>query len=195
VLFEAILFFIAGLATVAGALGVVLLRNPFHSVLALVSHLIALAVLFLLLRAAFIAAAQVVVYASAVMVLYVFVVSYVGGSDDPLRRDDGGVVGRLGPIFAIALFAELAIAIVGSSLSGLDSTGAEVGAAFGSPGQIGELLLTQFLLAFEAASFLLLIAAVGAVVLARKRRGLAESADGPPIISVGELSRGEGPAS
>jgi len=195
VLFEAILFFIAGLAAVAGALGVVLLRNPFHSVLALVSHLIALAVLFLLLRAAFIAAAQVVVYASAVMVLYVFVVSYVGGSDDPLRRDDGGVVGRLGPIFAIALFAELAIAIVGSSLSGLDSTGAEVGAAFGSPGQIGELLLTQFLLAFEAASFLLLIAAVGAVVLARKRRGLAESADGPPIISVGELSRGEGPAS
>ena len=194
-LFEAILFFIAGLAAVAGALGVVLLRNPFHSVLALVSHLIALAVLFLLLRAAFIAAAQVVVYASAVMVLYVFVVSYVGGSDDPLRRDDGGVVGRLGPIFAIALFAELAIAIVGSSLSGLDSTGAEVGAAFGSPGQIGELLLTQFLLAFEAASFLLLIAAVGAVVLARKRRGLAESADGPPIISVGELSRGEGPAS
>jgi len=195
VLFEAILFFIAGLAAVAGALGVVLLRNPFHSVLALVSHLIALAVLFLLLRAAFIAAAQVVVYASAVMVLYVFVVSYVGGSDDPLRRDDGGVVGRLGPIFAIALFAELAIAIVGSSLSGLDSTGAEVGAAFGSPRQIGELLLTQFLLAFEAASFLLLIAAVGAVVLARKRRGLAESDDGPPIISVGDLSRGEGPAS
>ncbi len=192
-LLEQILFFLAGLGAVAGALGVVLLRNPFHSVLALVSHLLALAVLFLLLRAEFIAAAQVVVYASAVMVLYVFVVSYVGGSDDPLRRDDGGVVGRIGPIFAIVLFAELAIAIVGSSLTGLDSTGAEVGPAFGSPGQIGELLLTQFLLPFEAASFLLLIAAVGAVVLARRRRGLAESDDGPPIVSVGELSRGEVP--
>ena len=134
-LFEQILFFVAGLVAVAGALGVVLLRNPFHSVLALVSHLIALAVLFLLLRAAFIAAAQVVVYASAVMVLYVFVVAYVGGSDEPLRRDDSGVVGRLGPIFAIALFAELAIAIVGSSLTGLDSTGARSARRSALPGR------------------------------------------------------------
>jgi len=189
VLFEQILFFLAGLGAVAGALGVVLLRNPFQSVLALVSHLIALAVLFLLLRAAFIAAAQVVIYASAVMVLYVFVVAYVGGSDEPLRRDEGGVVGSIGPLFALALFAELTIAIVGSSLTGLDSTGAAVEPAFGSPGQIGELLLTQFLLPFEAASFLLLIAAVGAVVLARKRRGLEESEEGPPTVSVGELVR------
>jgi len=195
VLFEQILFFLAGLVAVAGALGVVLLRNPFQSVLALVSHLIALAVLFLLLRAAFIAAAQVVIYASAVMVLYVFVVAYVGGSDDPLRRDEVGLVGSVGPLFALALFAELTIAIVGSSLTGLDSTGAAIGPAFGSPGQIGELLLTQFLLPFEAASFLLLIAAVGAVVLARKRRGLEESEEGPPTVSVGELARGKGPGS
>ena len=73
-------------ARIAGAIGVVMLRNPFYSVLALVVHLISLAVLFLLLRAEFVAAAQVVVYAGAVMVLYVFVVAYVGGGEQLLRR-------------------------------------------------------------------------------------------------------------
>ena len=70
---------------IAGAVGVVVLRDPFYSVLALVGHLISLAVLFLLLRAEFVAAVQVVVYAGAVMVLYVFVVAYVGGQ----ARDRG----------------------------------------------------------------------------------------------------------
>ena len=83
---SAILFFIAGFGVIAGAVGVVVLRDPFYSVLALVGHLISLAVLFLLLRAEFVAAAQVVVYAGAVMVLYVFVVAYVGGASDPSRR-------------------------------------------------------------------------------------------------------------
>jgi NADH-quinone oxidoreductase subunit J len=180
-LFEQILFFIAGLGAIGGALGVVMLRNPFYSVLALVAHLIALSVLFLLLRADFLAAAQVVVYAGAVMVLYVFVVAYVGGSDEPLRAEGGGV-SALGPLFALALFVELTIAVVGSSLGALDTTGKDISAGFGSPGEIGTLLLTDFLVAFEAASFLLLVAAVGAVVLARKRRGLEdpETATGAP---------------
>ena len=176
-LFEQILFFLAGIGAIGGAFGVVILRNPFYSVLALVAHLIALAVLFLLLRADFIAAAQVVVYAGAVMVLYVFVVAYVGGSDEPLRPEAGGLVATLGPVFALALFVEISIAVLGSSLGALDTRGAELGAGFGSPGEIGRLLLTKFLLPFEAASFLLLIAAVAAVLLARKRRGLEEGPD------------------
>jgi NADH-quinone oxidoreductase subunit J len=177
VLFEQILFFLAGGGALAGALGVVLLRNPFYSVLSLVAHLIALAVLFLLLRAEFIAAAQVVVYAGAVMVLYVFVVAYIGGADEPLRPE-GGAIGSLGPLFAGALLIELMVAVIGSSLDLLD-TGGRGGAGFGSPARIGELLLTKFLVAFEAASFLLLVAAVGAVVLARRRRGL-EDPGAPP---------------
>ncbi len=79
-------FWVAALLAVAGAAGVVLQRNPFYTVLSLVVHLIALAVLFLLLRAEFLAAAQVIVYAGAVMVLYVFVVAYVGGLEDPLTE-------------------------------------------------------------------------------------------------------------
>jgi NADH:ubiquinone oxidoreductase subunit 6 (subunit J) len=66
---SAVVFFIAAIGAIAGAIGVVALRNPFYSVLALVGHLLSLAALFLLLRAEFIAAAQVVVYAGAVMVL------------------------------------------------------------------------------------------------------------------------------
>ena len=172
-LFEQILFFVAAALAVAGALGVVLIRNPFYSVLALVGHLIALAMLFLLLRAEFLAAAQVVVYAGAVMVLYVFVVAYIGGADEPLSPE-GGWIARLGPVFALALLVELAIAVGGSGLVGLDATGARSGPGFGSPGRIGELLLSKFLIPFEAASYLLLVAAVGAVVLARRRRGLDE---------------------
>jgi NADH-quinone oxidoreductase subunit J len=184
-IFEQILFFLAGALAVAGALGVVMLRNPFYSVLSLVVHLIALSVLFLLLQAAFIAAAQVVVYAGAVMVLYVFVTAYVGGSDEPLRPD-GGALGAVGPLFALAILIELAIAVLGSGLGALDTRGPDVGPGFGSPGAIGDLLLRRFLVPFEAASFLLLIAAVGAVVLARRRRGL----DPPEGASVTELAGG-----
>src|ERR687893_1764300 len=79
-----VVFFIAAFGAIAGAIGTVLIRNPFYSVLALVMHLLALAALFLLLRAEFLAAAQVVVYAGAVMVLYVFVVAYIGGDRQAL---------------------------------------------------------------------------------------------------------------
>ena len=172
-----VLFFVAALLAIAGALGVVLLRNPFYSVLSLVVHLVALALLFLLLSAEFLAAAQVVVYAGAVMVLYVFVTAYVGGSDQPLGAG-GGIVAALGPVFAAAIFIELTIAVTGSGLALLGSTGVDPPGGFGTPAAIGELLLGKFLIAFEAASYLLLVAAVGAVVLAGRRRGLEEDRGG-----------------
>ena len=165
------MFFVAGILALAGALGVVMVRNPFYSVLALVAHLVALAMLFLLLRAQFVAAAQVVVYAGAVMVLYVFVVAYIGGVEET-GIGGAAAVGRVGPVFAGALLAELTIAVVGSGLDALNTRGPKVAAGIGSPGAIGKLLLEKFLIPFEAASFLLLVAAVGAIVLARRRRGL-----------------------
>jgi NADH-quinone oxidoreductase subunit J len=180
-----VLFFIAGIGAIAGAIGVVRISNPFYSVLALVFHLLSLAALFLLLRAQFVAAAQVVVYAGAVMVLYVFVVAYVGGSQMPMRPAGGPVLNVGAIVFATALFVELVIAFLGSSLQAIDTDGAQYDPAFGTPGQIGELLLTKFLLPFEVASFLLLIAAVGAVVLARRRGGIgADEAEG---VSVADL--------
>jgi NADH-quinone oxidoreductase subunit J len=184
-------FFIAALGAIAGAVGVVTLRNSFYAVLALVCHLLSLAALFLLLRAQFVAAAQVIVYAGAVMVLYVFVVSYV--SAGPFSSTPGAVTGGgrgLAYLFAAVLAVELMIAMLGSGLSAIDSQGAQYDPGFGTPGQIGELLLTRFLFPFEAASFLLLIAAVGAVVLARRRGGAVESAQ-RPALSVMDLVREE----
>jgi NADH-quinone oxidoreductase subunit J len=177
--FEQVLFFIVAAGALAGALGVVMLRNPFYCVLALVVHLVALAVLFLLLQAAFLAAAQVVVYAGAVMVLYIFVVAYIGGQDEELRPDES-LISSFGPLFALAIAVELCFALIGSGLESLDTRGADVGPGFGSPGEIGSLLLRRLLVPFEAASYLLLIAAVGAVVLARRRRGIEEEPPGPP---------------
>jgi len=175
-----VLFFLAGIGAITGAIGVVALRNPFFSVLALVSHLVSLAALFLLLQAEFVAAAQVVVYAGAVMVLYVFVVAYVGGADEPLGPQAGRGLRLVAASFGAMLFVELVVALLGTGLKAVDSTGPVLDgslADFGSAKQIGELLLTKFLLPFEVASFLLLIAAVGAVVLARRRGGLTAEED------------------
>jgi NADH-quinone oxidoreductase subunit J len=190
---SSLLFFIAAAGVIAGAVGVVMLRNPFYCVLALVTHLVFLAALFLLLRAEFVAAVQVVVYAGAVMVLYVFVVAYVGGEGDSIGERLGGngphppAVGsglRLGgAVLAGALLIELLIALLGTGLEATRGYGAGYGAGateaqtFGTPAYIGQLLLTRFLLAFEMASFLLLIAAVGGVVLARRRGGIGEEDD------------------
>ncbi len=168
---SAVIFFIAAIGALGGAIGVVTLRNPFYSTLSLVGHLIFLAALFLLLRAEFVAAAQVVIYAGAVMVLYIFVVAYVGGADEPLHRP-AGALKVLGPIFGLALAIELCIAMLGSALKGIGGKGAPYVFGFGTPRQIGGLFLTTYLLPFELASLLLLVAAIGAVVLARRRRGL-----------------------
>jgi NADH-quinone oxidoreductase subunit J len=164
-----VLFFIAAIVAIAGAIGVVTMRNPFYSVLSLVVHLIALVALFLLLRAEFVAAAQVVVYAGAVMVLYVFVVAYVGGGEELAA---GTALRILGPLFALALAIELCIAMLGTALKGVSGKGAPYVLGFGTPRHIGTLFLTKYLFPFEIASLLLLVAAIGAVMLARRRRGL-----------------------
>ena len=187
---DELLFFVAAIGVLAGAIAVVALRNPFYSVLALVGHLFSLAILFLLLRAEFVAAAQIVVYAGAVMVLYVFVVAYIGGRDEPLGPHAGRGLRLVAGLAGAALFVALCIALLGTGLRAVETEGAALAAGFGGPAQLGELLLTRFLLAFEVASYLLLIAAVGAVVLARRRAGLDGAEE--HRVSVAELLRPEG---
>jgi NADH-quinone oxidoreductase subunit J len=166
---EALAFFVGAIGALGGAIAVIALRNPFYSVLALVVHLVSLAALFLLLNAEFLAAAQIVVYAGAVMVLYVFVSAYVGGSEEPIWEPIPGQR-FLAPLLAGALFVEISIAVLGTALTTLEGDGPDVRLGFGSPASIGELLLERYLIAFEAASLLLLVAAVGAVVLAARKR-------------------------
>src|SRR3954454_7920931 len=152
-------FFAGAIGAVGGAIAVVAMRNPFYSVLALVIHLVALAGVFLLLYAQFIAAAQVVVYAGAVMVLYVFVAAYVGAAEEPLWEPIPGQR-FLAPMLAAALLVELEVARLAPGLSACDSGGPPLPGGFGTPNQIVHLPLEQFLVFFEAASRLLLLAAV-----------------------------------
>src|SRR5436305_14025326 len=112
-LLEKVVFFVAAAGVLAEAVGVVTLRHPVFSVLGLVVHLFSLSALFLLLEAQFLAAAQIVVYAGAVMVLYVFVVAYIGGVDEPFAM--AGVIGQVGPLFAGALLRGLCFAILGTA--------------------------------------------------------------------------------
>jgi NADH-quinone oxidoreductase subunit J len=188
-------FFVASIGAISGAIGVVMLRNPFYGVLSLAGHLVCLAGLFLLLRAEFVAFVQVVVYAGAVMVLYVFVVAYVGGG---AQQPSGAVLRILGPLFAVGLAIELCIAMLGTALKGIHGKGAPYVLGFGTPAHIGKLFLTTYLFPFEAASILLLIAAVGAVVLARRRRGLDDEPGdviaviGPRPAYTGTMAEGAG---
>ena len=190
-----VLFFVAAIGALAGAIGVINppQGNPFYSVLALVGHLLSLAALFLLLRAEFVAAAQVVVYAGAVMVLYVFVVAYIG-SDEPPSLTLGPNTRPWAIVFVGLVLVELSIALLGTGLKALDTDGAAYESGFGTPEALGRLLLTDFLLAFELASILLTFAAVGAVVLARRRRGVHPEGD-EHVYSVSELILPEGTGS
>ena len=119
-------FFVGAIGALGGAISVIALRNPFYSVLALVVHLVSLAGLFLLLYAQFVAAAQIVVYAGAVMVLYVFVAAYVGGAEEPLWEPIPGQR-LLAPLLAAALFVELSIAVLGTALTALGDEGPTLG--------------------------------------------------------------------
>jgi NADH-quinone oxidoreductase subunit J len=186
---SSVLFFIATIGVIAGAIGVVVVRTPIYCVLALVVHLVALAVLFLLLRAEFVAAIQVVIYAGAVMVLYVFVVAYVGGAAEDIGArlrspgPTGAALRRAGAVLAGALLVELLIALLGTGLNAIGHYGAPYAPgpqAYGTPAYIGKLLLTRFLLVFEIASYLLLIAAVGGVVLAARSESAAADAGSAP---------------
>ena len=103
------------------------------------------------------------------MVLYVFVAAYVGAVEEPIWEPIPGQR-FLAPLLAAALFVELSIAILGTGLPALDTEGPTITAAFGTPSADRHLLLERFLVVFEAASMLLLVAAVGAVVLAARSR-------------------------
>src|SRR5690606_36478642 len=98
-----------------------------------------------------------------------FVSAYVGGTQEPIWEPIPGQR-FLAPLLAGAFFIEISIAVLGTALTTLEGDGPTVRLGFGSPASIGELLLERYLIAFEAASLLLLVAAVGAVVLAARKR-------------------------
>jgi NADH-quinone oxidoreductase subunit J len=167
-----ILVWIVWFAAAAGCLGtgvaVVTLTNPFFSALALIGNLASLAVLYLLLAAEFVAAAQVLVYAGAVMVMFLFVIAYLGGRADAPWAGGPPLVRTAAVVAAAALLVEVVV-VLGLAWGDELGSPAKIPSSFGSPAEIGRLFLTDQLLAFEVTSIVLLVAAVGGVVLGTTR--------------------------
>ena len=154
----------AAAACLGSGVAVISFSNPFYSALALIGNLGSLAVLYLLLSAEFVAAAQVLVYAGAVMVMFLFVIAYLGGQADAPWHGGPGIHLWAAIVAAGALLVEIVI-VIADKAGGRLSTSAKITDSFGSPGEIGQLFLTDHLLAFEITSVVLLVAAVGGVIL------------------------------
>jgi NADH-quinone oxidoreductase subunit J len=165
----------AAFACLGSGVAVVSFSNPFYSALALIGNLASLAVLYLLLAAEFVAAAQVLVYAGAVMVMFLFVIAYLGGRADAPWAG-GPTWQQVAAISAAgAILVEVVIA-VGLKAGGRLSNEAGIDALFGGPHQVGTLFLTDHLLAFEITSIVLLVAAVGGVILGAHSRRMEPGA-------------------
>ena len=168
----------AAFACLGSAVAVVSFENPFYSALALIGNLASLAVLYLLLSSEFVAAAQVLVYAGAVMVMFLFVIAYIGPrSDSPWAG--GPSWQAVGAVLAAAALLVEIIVVIGLKAGDRLANAAEIREGFGSPAQIGRLFLTDHLLAFEITSIVLLVAAIGGVILGSHSRQTANEV--PPI--------------
>jgi NADH-quinone oxidoreductase subunit J len=157
-------FFIAAAMAVAGGIGVISFRQPIRSVLSLVVVMVALSILFLLLSAQFIFVAQIIVYAGAVMVLFLFVIALLGPAKE-IAKSRLRFQAPLSALFVLALFGLLWAMLQGVQYRQPEQTDLSV---FGTVQSIGIGLFTKFLYPFELTSLLLLVAAIGAIYLSRK---------------------------
>ena len=170
-----LVWFVAAVGCLGSGVAVISFSNPFYSAIALIGNLASLAVLYLLLSAEFLAAAQVLVYAGAVMVMFLFVIAYLGGRADAPWAGGTRLIQTASVISAVALLAVTFVALM-LNAGGRLSDEEEVTRAFGSPAEMGRLFLTDHLLAFEITSIVLLVAAVGGVVLGTTREKEEETA-------------------
>jgi NADH-quinone oxidoreductase subunit J len=162
-----VLFFCLAAAAILGALGMLMSRNPITSALWLISNLLCVAALYLTLNAPFIAVVQVLVYAGAIMVLFLFVIMLLNLASMPSLRD---VNLRQGIVYllAVIVLAQIAYVVASTSDAGIGSTTLEDAASSGAPQFLAEELFTRYMLPFEMIGVLLLAATIGAVILARR---------------------------
>jgi len=178
---EAAIFFVCGATVIIGALGVIAGRNPVHSALFLLLTLVSVAVLYLQLHAALVAAIQIVVYASAIVVLFLFVITLLG-VDKQEARDDAHPVQRVAAVVlgALALVGVLVLVHGNRWVTGAHSTRGALGTAeTGNVETLAKSLFTDFVWAFEITAVLLVIAVVGSVVLARRSGHRPDGVEAP----------------
>jgi len=161
-----IVFFACAILAVLGAILLIIVREPIHSALSLVVVMVSLAILYLLLGAPFVAAVQILVYAGAIMVLFVFVIMLLNAGEEE-RTDWSKIAKWIGLPLGFVLLLEIAHWLFHSE----PGTAVANGVAAPPPAStfaLSTALFRQYLLPFEATSILILIAILGALVLARK---------------------------
>jgi NADH-quinone oxidoreductase subunit J len=185
--------FIAGaLMILAGAVGVIVWRNPVHCALSLVLTLFGVAVLFIEQQAEFLAAVQVIVYAGAIVVLFLFVIMFLGvDKTEDLKTE---------PLVGQRIFAGLLVLVVVASVIALGTESRWLGGArsvvapnvgpYANINSLGRAIFTTYLFAFEATAALLIIAVVGAVVLARRSGSSTSDEALAPVEAPGEPATG-----
>jgi NADH-quinone oxidoreductase subunit J len=162
-----IVFLVCALIAVGGALMLTLAREPIHSALSLVLVMISLAVLYLLLGAEFIAAVQIIVYAGAIMVLFVFVIMLLNAGVEE-RTDYSKLAKYAGLPLGMFLLLMLAYWMANSAIGATIANGSEAVNTAASTRELSAQLFQKYLFPFEATSILILIAILGALVLAKK---------------------------
>jgi len=166
---EIVLFLIFGLLAVAGALNLLFQRHPINSALSLVVVMMSLAVLYWSLGAEFLAAAQVIVYAGAIMVLFIFVVMLLNAGEEDRSSHGSNIAYIAGIPGAAAIFCLLSFVFLSERKQlGNTTLGGYLTSAVSNISDISHTLFTSLLLPFEVTSILILVAILGAVVLARK---------------------------
>jgi NADH-quinone oxidoreductase subunit J len=166
---EATLFYIFAAAAVAGAILVVFNRNPVGSILSLVLTLFSTAVLFILLLAHFIAAIQILIYAGAIMVLFLFTVMFLNLGEDALRFDAQNIPIKLGALVVILAISGYFVTLGFKKAFSLGNITNSSSKDFGTVEGVGELLFNSYLLPFELTSVLIVVAILGVVVIAKRR--------------------------
>lgn len=192
-----VFFYLLAAISILAALGMVVAKNPVHSAIFLVLTLFNTAGVFVMLGAEFVAAAQVIVYAGAILVLMLFFLMLVDPQNLPERGPGHPVQRVVGPLLGIILFLEVAAAIANRAMVGFSGgvTPEVVALEGGNTQAIGNLLFTQYLLPFEAISLVLAVGVIGAIVLALPERlgeRLATISLGHPRGT--DLALPEGPA-
>jgi NADH-quinone oxidoreductase subunit J len=166
-----ILFIAAGLMCIAGALGVILAKQPVHQVLATVFNFIGLATLYLSLSAEFMAVIQMIVYGGAVMILFLFVIALLTARKDPMERDAGKLNGQWLTGWSVGGAVGVMLMLIGLVGRASDKPVANVDfATFGTVSDFGHALLTTHVLAFELTAFVLMVAVIGVVILVGRQK-------------------------
>lgn len=167
-------FYACALMGILGALGVVIAKNPIRGAMGLLLMILSIAGLFLALHAGFLAAIQLIVYAGAIVILFLFVIMLLGPSSTP-PSDSRGQIPRIlgGAVFGLASLGAMVLLVMNAPKPAANTPAAPFlpspAAGFGTVDEFGKIIFTQGLLPFELSSALLMVAIVGAVAVARGR--------------------------